>query len=101
MWKKGLTTWEEYRNDVGTYRDTMRKAKANRELNLQKEIKDSKKDFLKYVNSKRKTRENVSPLLNDRGVLVMGDAEKVEILNAFFVLSSPQRFLLRNLGPWR
>lgn len=55
----------------------------------------------KVYQQRRKTRENVSPLLNDRGVLVMGDAEKVEILNAFFVLSSPQRFLLRNLGPWR
>ena len=48
-------------------------------LNLAKEIKDSKKGFFMYVNSKRKTRENVSPLLNEGGVLVMWDAEKVEI----------------------
>ena len=62
----------------------MRKAKACLELNLAKVIKDNKKGFFKYVNSKRKTMENVAPLLSEGGVLVMGDAEKVEIPNAFF-----------------
>ena len=55
------------------------------ELFLAKEVKNNKKGFFKYVNSKRKTRENVSPLLNEEGVWVIGDAEKVEILNTFFV----------------
>jgi len=36
------------------------------------------------VNSKRKTRENVGPLLNKGNVLVMGDTEKVEMLNTFY-----------------
>ncbi|XP_048787424.1 uncharacterized protein LOC125686903 [Lagopus muta] len=84
MWKKGLTTWEEYRNVVRACRDATRKAKARLELNLAKGIKDNKKVFFKYINSKRKTRENVAPLLSDGGVLVTGDAEKAEILNAFF-----------------
>ena len=51
---------------------------------MAKVIKDNKKGFFKYVNSKRKTRENVGPLLSEGGVLVTGDAEKAEILNAFF-----------------
>jgi len=34
--------------------------------------------------SKRKTRDNVGPLMNEVGVLVMEDAEKAELLNAFF-----------------
>jgi len=38
----------------------------------------------KYVNSKRKTRENVGPLLNEVGALVTGDTEKAEILNTYF-----------------
>lgn len=38
------------------------------------------------MNSKRKTRENVGPLLNEGGGLVIGDAEKVEMLNGFFAL---------------
>ena len=67
MWKKGLTTWEEYRNVVRACRDATRKAKARLELNLAKVIKDNKKGFFKYVNSKRKTRENVGPLLSEGG----------------------------------
>ena len=53
-------------------------------LNLAKEIKDNNKGFLKYVNSKRETRENVDPLLHEGGILVAGDAETAEILNTFF-----------------
>ena len=79
-----MSTWEEYRSVVRVCRDATRKAKAHLEMRLAKEIKDDKKVFFKYVNSKRKTRDNVGPLLNEGGVLVMGDAEKVEILNAFF-----------------
>jgi len=44
----------------------------------------TKKFFLKYVNSKRKMKENVGPLLNEMGALVKGDGEKAEVLNAFF-----------------
>ena len=62
----------------------MRKAKALLELNLAKEVKDNKKGAFKFVSSKRKTRENVGPLLNEMGALATGDAEKAEILNAFF-----------------
>lgn len=47
-------------------------------------IKDSKKSILKYVNNKRKTRENVGPLLNEVGALLTMNAEKAEILNFFF-----------------
>uniref|UniRef100_A0A803XVS0 NAD(P)(+)--arginine ADP-ribosyltransferase n=1 Tax=Meleagris gallopavo TaxID=9103 RepID=A0A803XVS0_MELGA len=67
MWEKGLTTWEEYRNVVRACRDATRKAKARLELNLAKVIKDNKKGFFKHVNSKRKTRENVGPLLSEGG----------------------------------
>ncbi|GAB0206434.1 mitochondrial enolase superfamily member 1 [Grus japonensis] len=84
MWKKGLATWEEYRNVVRVCRDTTRKAKAQLELNLAKDVKDNKKGFFKYISSKRKTRENVGPLLNEMGALVMEDTEKAELPNAAF-----------------
>ncbi|GAB0182057.1 mitochondrial enolase superfamily member 1 [Grus japonensis] len=109
MWKKGLATWEEYRNVVRVRRDEMRKAKAQLELKLSRNIKDNKKGFFKYISSKRKTRENVSPLLNEVGALVMEeDTEKVELLNAFFALvftakASPQETQTLEVGEkvWR
>ncbi|KAJ7414123.1 forkhead box protein o3 [Willisornis vidua] len=53
-------------------------------FNLDKEFKDNKKSFIKYIKNKRKTNNNVSPLLNRGGILVTEDAEKVELLSAFF-----------------
>ena len=93
MWKKGLTTWEQYKNVVRDCRDATRKVKAHLELNLAKEIKNNKKGFIKYVNSKRKARENVGPILSEGGALVTGDAEKAEILNAFFASVFSERAL--------
>ena len=61
----------------------MRKAKAHLELNLARDVK-KKKGFIKYISSKRKARDNVGPLLNEAGVLVTENAEKAELLNAFF-----------------
>ena len=85
MWKKGLSSSEEYRSIVRACREVPRKAKALLELKLAKEIKGNKKRlFLKYVNSKRKTRDNVGPLLNEGGVLVVEDAAKAEMQNNFF-----------------
>jgi len=37
-----------------------------------------------YISSKRKATDNVGPLLNEASVLVTEDAEKAELLNAFF-----------------
>ncbi|GAB0208473.1 mitochondrial enolase superfamily member 1 [Grus japonensis] len=84
MWKKGLATWEENRDVVRICRDATRKAKAHLELNLARDVKDNKKGFFKYISSKRKTRENVGPWLNEMHALVMEDTEKVELLNATF-----------------
>jgi len=61
----------------------MRKAKAHLELNLARDVKDNKKGFFNYISSKRKTRDNVGPLLNEVSVLVKEDTEKAELLTAF------------------
>ena len=84
MWKEGQATWEEYGNVVRACRDAMRKAKAHLELKLARDVKNNKKGFFKYISSKRKARDNVGPLLNEAGVLVTEDADKAELLNAFF-----------------
>ncbi|PKU36828.1 rna-directed dna polymerase from mobile element jockey-like [Limosa lapponica baueri] len=74
----------EYRNVVRLCRDATRKARDPLEFNLARDVKDNKKGFFKYISSKRKIRENVGPLLNKVGALVMEDAEKAQLLNAFF-----------------
>jgi len=84
MWKEGQATWEEYRNVVRACGDETRKAKAHLELNLARDVKNNKKSFFNYISRKRKARDNVGLLLNEAGVLVTEDAEKAEVLNAFF-----------------
>ena len=84
MWKEGQVTWEEYRNVFRACTDVTRKAKAHVELNLARNVKNNKKGFFNYISSKRKTRDNVGPLLNEVGVLMMEDAAKAELLNACF-----------------
>jgi len=84
MWKEGQATWEDYRNVVKACRDATRKAKVHLELNLARDVKNNKKGFFNYISRKRKTRDNVGLLLNEVGVLVMEDAEKAELLSAFF-----------------
>ncbi|PKU28821.1 glycerol kinase [Limosa lapponica baueri] len=87
-WKKGLTTWEDHKNVVRVCRDETRKAKNPLELKLARDVMVNKKGFgfgfFKYIGGKRKTRENVGPLLYETGAMVTEDAEKVELLNAFF-----------------
>ena len=97
MWKEGQATWEEYKNVVKACRDAMRKAKVHLELNLSRDVKDKQQDFFKYISSTWKIRDNVGLLLNEVGVLMMEDAEKAELLNAFFgsvfsAMAGPQVF---------
>jgi len=84
MWREGQATWEEYRNVVKACRDATRKAKLHLEFNWARDVKDNKKSFFKYISSSQKTRDNVGPLLNEVGSLVMEDTLKAVLLNAFF-----------------
>jgi len=97
MWKEAQATCEEYRDVVKACRDATMKAKVHLELNLARDVKDNKKNFFKYISSKQKTRDNVGPLLDEVGALVTEDADKAELLNAFFgsvftAKASPQEF---------
>uniref|UniRef100_A0A8B9TL00 Reverse transcriptase domain-containing protein n=2 Tax=Anas TaxID=8835 RepID=A0A8B9TL00_ANAPL len=84
LWKIGQATKEDYKDVARLCRDKIRKAKAHLELNLATAVKDNKKRFYKYINTKRRTRENLHPLLDAGGNLVTRDEEKAEVLNAFF-----------------
>lgn len=54
------------------------------ELNLARDAKDKKTGSYRYVGDKRKSKENVGPLLNEMEGLVTWDMEKAEVLNAAF-----------------
>lgn len=45
---------------------------------------DKKKGFLKYVNSKRRSKENNGPIFNEDDPLGNRDVEEVKAFNAFF-----------------
>ena len=85
--KKGQVTQGEYRGLVRSYRDKISKAKAQLELRLATVVRDNKKYFHKYINNKKRAKENLHPLLDARGNAVTKDEEKAEVLNAFFCQS--------------
>jgi len=55
-------------------------------VNLARDVKGKKKVFYRYINGKKKTRENVGPLLNGVAGVVTNDTEKAKVLNTFFAL---------------
>ena len=84
LWKKGRATQKEYKEVVKMCREKIRKAKAQLELKLAAGVKGNKKLFYKYINSKRRTRENLHSLLDEAGNVTTEDKEKADVLNAFF-----------------
>ncbi|KAK4810929.1 hypothetical protein QYF61_013337 [Mycteria americana] len=60
LWKQGQASQEEYRDVI-----------------------HNKKGFFKYVNSKRRSKENIAPILVEDGHLTNRDEEKAEAFNAF------------------
>ncbi|KAK4828384.1 hypothetical protein QYF61_026122 [Mycteria americana] len=68
LWKKGQATQKDYKDVVRLCRQKIRRAKAQLELNLTTAIKDNKKCFCKYIHNKRRSKENLHPLLGkERG----------------------------------
>ncbi|KAK4807886.1 LOW QUALITY PROTEIN: hypothetical protein QYF61_007792 [Mycteria americana] len=77
-------TQEDYRDVLRLCRAKIRRAKAQLELNLATAVKDSKKCFYKYINNKRRAKENLHPLSDTGGNKVTKDEGKAEVLNSFF-----------------
>ncbi|KAK4823439.1 LOW QUALITY PROTEIN: hypothetical protein QYF61_002125 [Mycteria americana] len=80
----GQATQKDYKDVVRLYREKIRGAKAQLELNLVIAIKGDKKCFYKYISNKRKAKKNLYTLLDVGGNIVTKDEEKAEVLNAFF-----------------
>ncbi|NXR14151.1 RTXE polymerase, partial [Semnornis frantzii] len=58
--------------------------KAHLEFRLATAIKENKKCFYKYINGKRRGKDNLHSSLDAEGNIVTKDEEKAEVLNTFF-----------------
>jgi len=84
FWKQEQVTQEEYRDLIRLSREKIRKAKAHLELSLATVVRDNKKCFYKYINNKKRAKENLHPLLDAGENIASKHKEKAEVLNAFF-----------------
>ncbi|KAJ7423618.1 rna-directed dna polymerase from mobile element jockey-like [Pitangus sulphuratus] len=78
-----LVQREEFRNIVRSCRKKIRETEAQFELYLATSVRDNKKCFYQYINSKKRGKENLHSLLDMEGETVIKDEEKDEVLNTF------------------
>lgn len=64
-------------------RETIQKAKSS-EFKLARVVSDNKKSFFKYVNSKKRYRENIGLVLIEDGHLTDRNRKAAESVKAFF-----------------
>lgn len=83
-WKQSQVTQQECGDIVQVCRDGVRKGEVHLVLNLVRDMKGNKKGFYAHSRSKKKTRENVDPLLNEVQLQVTRDMEKAKVVNALF-----------------
>lgn len=62
---------------------------------LVRDVKGNKIGLRKYINNRRKMRENVGLPLNRAGNLMTNDMEKTKILNALFVSAFTSKISIR------
>lgn len=53
---------------------------------MERNLKNNKNEFYWYIDQKRKAKENVPLLINEKGELAATDMEKAEVLNHVFAL---------------
>lgn len=51
---------------------------------LSERCENYKKDFFRYIGQKKEAKENVPPLINEKGKLISTDTDKAVVLNEFF-----------------
>jgi len=81
QWKQVQVSWEEHRDAARLYKDGVRRAKVQLELNLARDAKNSKKGFYRYISQKRKVKESVLPLMKNNSNLVSTEEKVAEVLN--------------------
>ena len=61
-----MVAWEEYMDAVLMCRNEIRKAKAQMELNLARDVKNTKKGFYWYNGHERQANESIPHLKNEK-----------------------------------
>lgn len=61
------------------------KGQSQLQLKLASAVSDNKKGFLKHINDKRRSKENIGPILVGDGHLPNRDEEKAEVFSVYFV----------------
>ena len=96
QWKKKYHSWkrytdrksyhryEEYKREANILKKKIRQAKRFYERKLAKGIRNNKRGFFKYVNSKLTVRPEITEMQNGNGVLVDADKDITNIMGAYF-----------------
>jgi len=77
-------TQKDYRDLVRSCREKIRKSKAQLELILATNVRNNKKCFYKYINNKKRAKENLHPLSDVEANIAIKNKKKAEVLNVFF-----------------
>lgn len=100
--KQGQVTWEDQRDAVHHYREKIHAAKSQLDLKMASTVRDSNKGFCKYINSKRRSRDKIVPLVGENDHLRNIDMDKAEIFNVFFIsVSNTDNISVFNTGTLR
>ncbi|NXH96976.1 RTJK polymerase, partial [Pachycephala philippinensis] len=81
LWKEGQVSQEIFMGIVRACRKKIREAKTQLDLNSATFVKDNKECFHKYINGKRRDKNNLGSLLDVGGNLMTTDGEKAEVFN--------------------
>lgn len=66
-------------------KDGIKKAKAQMKLSLERDVKNNK-GFCRYIAQKRKAKDCVSPVMDEKGKLVSTNTSKAQALNNLLFL---------------
>ena len=96
LWKRKYFAWKrftesksyqryrEYKKETNEMKKQTRKAKREYEKKLAKEVRQNKRAFFRYVNSKLTVRPEISEMQNELGELVDNDMDICSILGKYF-----------------
>ena len=96
QWKKKYHAWkrytegksyrkyEEYKREANVLKKKIRQAKREYEKKLANGVRNNKRGFFKYVNSRLTVRPEITEMQNENGILMDADKEITDIMGRYF-----------------